>query len=91
MSMMMDGAPAEHIGQTNYCGAAELLWDAARAESFRQMMRDALGRDCICEPGEPCGLLEGAVVHLHSLLDPQRREKLDNYAGELLAAQGAGR
>jgi hypothetical protein len=43
------------------CPAAEIVWSAEQADQFRQLMVSALGRDCVCEPGEPCWLLDQAI------------------------------
>ena len=40
------------------CAAAEMVWSEHEADSFRQLMIEALGRDCVCKPGGPCWLVE---------------------------------
>ena len=43
------------------CSAAEVTWNVQEADSFRRLMIEALGRDCVCEPGGHCWLLESAI------------------------------
>lgn len=43
------------------CCAAELVWPTEKAHQFRQLMIEALGRDCVCEPGGSCWLLDAAI------------------------------
>jgi hypothetical protein len=48
------------------CYAAELVWDEERASRFRQMCREYLGRDCVCQEGESCALMGAALDLLDS-------------------------
>jgi hypothetical protein len=43
------------------CVAAEVIWPIEDADRFRDLMISALGRDCVCEPGEHCWLLDAAI------------------------------
>ena len=43
------------------CSAAEVTWNVQEADSFRRLMIEALGRDCVCQPGGHCWLLESAI------------------------------
>lgn len=53
------GSTKEHVATG--CWAAELIWPTEKAEQFRELMIEALGRDCVCEPGGPCSLLNSAI------------------------------
>jgi hypothetical protein len=44
-----------------HCHAAELLWEEQMGETFRQAMRDATGRDCVCHQEKPCWLMDRAL------------------------------
>jgi hypothetical protein len=45
-----------------HCYAAELLWEERKgAETFRQTMRDATGRDCVCHQEKTCWLMDRAL------------------------------
>lgn len=59
--------------QKDYCPAAELIWSEEAAEQYRQLMRAAVGRDCLCEGHEVCALLEGAVKSLSALVQESAR------------------
>ena len=48
------------------CYAAELVWDEERASRFRQMCREYIGRDCVCQEGESCALMARALDLLDS-------------------------
>jgi hypothetical protein len=43
------------------CYAAEMIWDADEAERFRQLCREAIRRDCVCQDGERCFLMDRAL------------------------------
>jgi hypothetical protein len=43
-----------------HCYAADLMWDEAKAAIFRETMGEAIGRDCVCDEGEPCWLYDRA-------------------------------
>jgi hypothetical protein len=50
------------IARTN-CNAAELLWDEEMASTFRQIVGQAIGRDCLCRGDErPCYLANPGSV-----------------------------
>jgi hypothetical protein len=46
------------------CSAADLLWEQPMGETFRQVMRDATGRDCVCHQENPCWLMDRALERL---------------------------
>jgi hypothetical protein len=48
------------------CYAAELVWNELLASRFRQMCQEYLGRDCVCQEGESCALMDRALDLLNS-------------------------
>ena len=48
------------------CYAAELIYDEEKAARFRQICREMLGRDCVCQEGEHCALMGSALDILNS-------------------------
>jgi hypothetical protein len=53
------------------CQAAELLWEAQMGEFFRQTMRNATGRDCVCHQEKPCWLMDRALELLAPAISEQ--------------------
>jgi hypothetical protein len=53
-------APDMTITET-HCPAAELVWDEPEAARFRELMGEAVGRDCVCHEGESCWLMDSAL------------------------------
>ena len=43
------------------CQAAALLWEEQVGETFRQTMRAATGRDCVCHQEKTCWLMDRAL------------------------------
>lgn len=43
------------------CSAADLIWPDEKAARFRDLVIEAIGRDCVCEPGGTCYLYRGHV------------------------------
>jgi len=69
-----------------YCWGADFLWDPAKAERFRQICRDALGRDCFCVEGEDCWLAQSALDEMSSLTEVGPAESVGSFE-----AMGAAR
>jgi len=62
-----------------HCPAAALLWEQQMGEMFRQAMREATGRDCVCHQENPCWLMDRAL----ELLAPTVAEQ--NWNAKFLA------
>lgn len=54
------------------CLAADVLFTAEKAAAFREMVGRAHGRDCLCEPGEHCDLLDLALRGLERAVVPSK-------------------
>ena len=48
------------------CLAVELIWDYEGAKLAREALIRAIGRDCFCEPGESCWLMDNALKGLRA-------------------------
>ena len=44
-----------------HCHAAALLWEEQVGKTFRQAMRNATGRDCVCHQEKPCWLMDRSL------------------------------
>ena len=53
------------------CQAAELLWEEQTGDMFRQTMRNATGRDCVCHQEKPCWLMDRALELLGPTISEQ--------------------
>lgn len=83
------------------CYAADLLWDEEMATVFRQICQDAVGRDCLCEEGGPCSLMDAAlkgvitpevdVLGIYMALDADRKHLLADEAARLIEDQRAAK
>ena len=62
-----------------HCYAAELLWEKQVGDMFRQAMREATRRDCVCHQEKPCWLMDRAL----ELLAPTVAE--ENWNAKFLA------
>jgi hypothetical protein len=47
-----------------HCYAADLIWDEPKAALFRELMTEAIGRDCVCHEGEFCRFLDSALARM---------------------------
>ena len=72
------GSSTTAITETR-CQAAALLWEGQMGDTFRQSMRNATGRDCVCHQQKPCWLMDRAL----ELLAPSIAEQ--NWNAKFLA------
>jgi hypothetical protein len=54
------------------CYAAELLWEKQAGEMFRQAMRAATRRDCVCHQEKPCWLMDRALELLAPTISEEK-------------------
>jgi hypothetical protein len=54
-------SPRRAVRVARRCNATEFLWDREQVTLFRQVCQRAFGRDCFCEEGEDCWLMEGVL------------------------------